>query len=416
MNKKDLFIKSAGILGEQIVKEACWYNEQCNWLGSDTLYSNIHKINEIHFKAALGPDVYSGTSGISLFLAYLYKYNKDETLYLTSEGSIRHALSHINLVNSKNIFGFYTGIIGIAYVANKIGNIFDNNYFKQEALSLMNYLGKKIENKHLMDFMNGNAGAIVAILDIYNTTNEKNLLNLAIKLGDELILRSITRQEDPSWDSTSNDIKNTSINITGFSHGPAGIAYSLLKLYSVTNNEKYKKMAELAFKYENKWYNDKEKNWAALETDEKKNKKNEKIKYGKAWCHGAPGIGLSRLYAYTLLRKEEYLSDLKAALQNTVGFITNNYLKDYDFSQCHGLAGVCELLLFAGLKLNNNNLITLAEEIGLFGIQEYQINTNAWPLGIKLGQTPSLMIGKAGIGLFYLRLADPHGVQSVLVL
>ena len=416
MNKKDLFIKSAGILGEQIVEEAYWYNQQCNWVGSDILHSNIHKNNRMHFKTALGPDVYSGTSGISLFLAYLYKYNKDQTLYLTSEGSIRHALSHTSLVNSKNIFGFYTGITGIAYVANKIGNIFDTNYFKQEALSLMNYLGKKIENKHLMDVINGNAGAIPAILDIYDTTNEKNLLNLAIRLGDELILRSIRTHEGISWDYTSNGIKDASNNLTGFSHGTAGIAYSLLKLYSVTNNEKYKNVAELAFEYENKWYNDNEKNWADLRTERKKNKKNKKIKYARAWCHGAPGIGLSRLYAYTLLGKDEYLSNIKAALRNTTDFITNNFLKDYDFSQCHGLAGISELLIFSGLKLNNNDLITLAEQIGLFGIQEYQINTNPWPMGIELGQTPALMIGKAGIGLFYLRLADPYDVHSVLVL
>ncbi len=281
MNKKDLFIKSAGILGEQIVNEAYWYNQQCNWVGSDIIHSNIHKNNRMHFKTALGPDVYSGTSGISLFLAYLYKYNKDQTLYLTSEGSIRHALSHTSLVNSKNIFGFYTGITGIAYVANKIGNIFNNNYFKQEALSLMNYLGKKIENKHLMDFINGNAGAIPAILDIYDTTNEKNLLNLAIRLGDELILRSIRTHEGISWDYTSNGIKDASNNLTGFSHGTAGIAYSLLKLYSVTNNEKYKSVAELAFEYENKWYNDNEKNWADLRTERKKNKKNKSSRWQK---------------------------------------------------------------------------------------------------------------------------------------
>lgn len=413
MNKKDLFIKSAGILGEQIVKEAYWYNEQCNWLGSDTAYSNIYKIKELYVRTALGPDIYSGTSGISLFLAYLYKYNKDETLYLTAEGSIRHALLHTNLINSKNIFGFYTGIIGIAYVANKIGNMFDDNYFKQKALSLMVSLGKKIGNIRLMDIINGNAGAIPALLEIYNTTEDKSLLNLAIRLGDELILRSVKTEEGVSWDYTSNGIKGTSKNLTGFSHGAAGVAYSLLKLYSVTNNDKYKKVAELAFKYENKWYNDKEKNWADFRPDGKKNKK---IKYARAWCHGAPGIGLSRLFAYTLLRKDEYLSNLNAALQNTTDFVTNNYLKDYDFSQCHGLAGISELLISSGLKLNNSNFITLAEQIGIFGIQEYQLNSNPWPLGIGLGQTPALMLGKAGIGLFYLRLADSYGVQSVLVL
>jgi hypothetical protein len=71
---------------------------------------------------------------------------------------------------------------------------------------------------------------------------------------------------------------------------------------------------------------------------------------------------------------------------------------------------------FSGLELDNNNNISYAEEIGLFGIKEYQNNNYPWPLGIELGHTPALMIGKAGIGLFYLRLADPYGVNSILAL
>lgn len=416
MSNKNLFMESAITIGKQISKEAYWYKNLCNWMGSNKLFSNIHKVNKTHIKIALGPDIYNGTSGIAFFLANLYNLCKDEEFLSTSEGSIRHALSRINLVDSKTVFGFYTGIVGIAYVANKIGNIFDDKFLKKEALSLMDYLSKRTVNKHLMDFISGNAGAIPAILDIYNTTNEKSLLLLSTRLGDELILRSIRTHEGVSWNYTSNGIRDASKNLTGFSHGAAGMAYGLLKLYSVTNNEKYRQAAELALEYENNWYSEKEKNWPDFRHDERQNKKAQKIKYARAWCHGAQGIGLSRLYAYTLLNKKKYYDDLAAAIENTIDLITHDVLYEFDFSPCHGLAGICELLICSSLELNHNTLRKLAEDIGLFGIKEYKETNKPWPLGIEFGDSPALMTGKAGIGLFYLRLADPYKVDSILML
>ena len=44
---------------------------------------------------------------------------------------------------------------------------------------------------------------------------------------------------------------SSSNNLTGFSHGAAGIGYALLELYAITKELKFLMAAENAFSYEN---------------------------------------------------------------------------------------------------------------------------------------------------------------------
>jgi lantibiotic modifying enzyme len=55
-----------------------------------------------------------------------------------------------------------------------------------------------------------------------------------------------------------------------------------------------------------------------------------------------------------------------------------------------------------------------AEEAAVEGLRLYGASGN-WPCGTIQGDTPGLMLGRAGIGYFYLRLADPN-VPSVLLI
>ncbi|HYP18471.1 MAG TPA: lanthionine synthetase LanC family protein, partial [Chloroflexia bacterium] len=51
------------------------------------------------------------------------------------------------------------------------------------------------------------------------------------------------------------------------------------------------------------------------------------------------------------------------------------------------------------------------------GMVQYGQQRMPWPCGVMGGgENPSLMLGLAGIGYFYLRLYDPDKVPSVLML
>ena len=67
---------------------------------------------------------------------------------------------------------------------------------------------------------------------------------------------------------------------------------------------------------------------------------------GSVWCHGAPGIALSRLRAYEITGDERSKAEALIALQTARAF-TELALQTgtMNFCLCHGLAGNAEVLL-----------------------------------------------------------------------
>ena len=128
------------------------------------------------------------------------------------------------------------------------------------------------------------------------------------------------------------------------------------------------------------------------------------------WCHGAPGIALSRLRAAALLDSEAVRDDARIALALTRGHAGECIeVAPDDFSLCHGAAGVADVLLYAADRSG------LAERIAALGIERHHDRRPGFPGGLAGGETPGLMVGLSGIGHFYLRLAD-RTVQSALVI
>src|SRR5918993_1246611 len=125
------YISVAEIIGTQLCQQAFWFESKCNWVGRtmDATYRLENK--------TLGPDLYDGTSGIALFLAYLHEFTGREEYRVCSEGAIRHALCNIELIPSVTRFGFYSGQVGVAYAAVKIGVLFNEDKLLESALDIV---------------------------------------------------------------------------------------------------------------------------------------------------------------------------------------------------------------------------------------------------------------------------------------
>ena len=137
--------------------------------------------------------------------------------------------------------------------------------------------------------------------------------------------------------------------------------------------------------------------------------------YSLGWCHGAPGIGLSRLRAYELLQREDIYEEAGAALRATYAPLATMPATAM-FAPCHGAAGNAELFLAAFEVLGDEGYLAIAEAIGRQGLERYHEPRRPWPSGLTSGgQTPALMLGLAGIGYFYLRLYDRQSVPSLLL-
>ncbi|MCG8460356.1 MAG: hypothetical protein MI919_29085, partial [Holophagales bacterium] len=135
-----------------------------------------------------------------------------------------------------------------------------------------------------------------------------------------------------------------------------------------------------------------------------------------AWCHGAPGIGLSRLRAFELTGQGSYLREAEAALRSTRASLVPENVRAGNFSLCHGACGNAELLLHAAEMLGEAELAEGCEEMAAWGREHRELAEGRWPCGTLDGASdPSLLVGEAGIGLFYLRLADPSVPTPLLL-
>ena len=123
---------------------------------------------------------------------------------------------------------------------------------------------------------------------------------------------------------------------------------------------------------------------------------------------------LIRLSAYQTLKDAQYLNDYEAAVRNVMKVLrTGNEIKE-DFSLCHGLSGICELLITGWEMFGDNSNKSIAIDSGMKEIEKYR--NQIWPCGISNGETPNLLLGLAGIGYHYLRLYDKLKVPSILVI
>lgn len=432
MNSSDTnnkaFLETAQNIGTRLCQLAFWHNSRCNWVGRslDELIEEGPPSTK-----ALSSEIYEGTGGIAIFLSNLYvcTNKKNDEYRRTAEGAISKSLSGIDSIPQISRFGLYNGQAGVAYAAATIGEQLNNQRLIESSLRIVQRLASNKEADHLFDIISGAAGAIPALLKIHAITNDRKALDLAIGLGDKLILTAVKEQYGWSWDYKASGLKSATHNLTGFSHGAAGMGYALLELYNITSKKEYLDAAEFAFQYENWWFSVQNKNWPDFRRDDDDRevaianleKEEENPRFSVAWCHGAPGISLSRLRAHQILKNEKYLNDIRAALYTTTQVAMGIGDKDKNvqygnFSLCHGLAGIGEILLCAGQILNDETYRSLAIDIGKYGVEKYSKLSLPWPCDTRIGETLGLMIGISGIGNFYLRLLCQNKISSPLII
>jgi lantibiotic biosynthesis protein len=360
--------------------------------------------------------IYQGTAGIGLFLAELFAANPIAEFRKTAIGALRHALHDAAKLPS-NSFGFHSGRVGAAYAGYRLATLLRDESLFDVSLAVLKPLEGQANNDAGLDVISGSAGAIPALLTLAKAQRQESLSTLAEQLGDHLIQTAWREPFGWSWGSSQ---PSSVRNLCGLAHGASGIGHALLELFNSSGQGKYLYGAEQAFNYERQFSCPEVSNWPDLRHDELgdlfyRGRTNElpdmvaqnllppyNMKYMSAWCHGSPGIGLARLRAYELLHREIYLSEVRQAIRSTTASLKSSR---QNYSLCHGLGGNCELLISASRMLNEPELIEPAVECAVAGWEEYEKKEERWPCGTLGSVTdPSLMLGEAGIGYYYLRL------------
>src|SRR6185503_13484238 len=106
------------------------------------------------------------------------------------------------------------------------------------------------------------------------------------------------------------------------------------------------------------------------------------LRYMSAWCHGGPGIGLSRLRAFETLGERRWLDDAHAAIRSTLASLVDPQM---NYSLCHGRGGNTETLLEAARVLGDASLLERPREVAVEGWQLHEAKGIAWTCGTMQG-------------------------------
>ncbi len=405
------YLEAADRIGRRLCRDAVWAGPRCNWMGW-----SMEPMNGGWSPAwrALGPELYGGAAGIALFLARLWRITHDPVERSTLIGALNQAMEGVAVLDPLAKTGFYSGATGIGYVLIEAGTILNHDGLIQRGVEELAVLKHLPLDARTIDVVSGCAGAIPALLDIGQRFSRDELIETARIQGDHLLALAQKSDEGWSWDTMQIPGQK---NLTGYSHGAAGVAHALLELHRVTHELRYREAALEGLRYERTNFSAQHRNWPDFRKMDPAAPPGPPV-YMTAWCHGAPGIGMSRLRVCELLPDDPMVSqEIAFALETTAATLNpppGAGLGNY--SLCHGAFGNAELMLLAGDHLGRRELRRAAEATGEKGLEQHARTDQPWPCGVhNAGETPGLLLGLAGIGYFYLRLYDSKAVPTVLV-
>jgi type 2 lantibiotic biosynthesis protein LanM len=386
-------ILAARAVGDRLQELAFVLQDDAAWVGLIPASERTWSLSP------LGPDLYDGLPGVMLFLAYLASVTGDRRYSALAESTLTTLRRQIKRSSGASAIGAFNGWGGIIYSLVHLGAIWGQPSMFSEAESLLDPLLKLVERDKTLDVIGGAAGCALALRSLHQCKPSARILGVARACGEHLIHSAQPAGKGIGW--ICGGIATSPL--TGFAHGNAGIAYALLEIAKMTGEPRFEKTALKAFDYERSIFSPEHNNWPDL-------RNNANAGFATSWCHGAPGIGLSRLCSLGHVNDPLLTSEIDVALASTLahGFGNNHTL-------CHGDLGNAEILLHAAQILHQPKWRVRANQAVAAVVEN--VREGGWICGNPLGvESPGLMTGLAGIGYAFLRFADPVGIPSVLSL
>jgi len=385
---KKMLITAVERIGNRICESAVFSNNlaEVGWCGIVQSNNNTWSVE------SLGNRLYDGLAGVAVFMNALFKVipksiygdicgRIDQTLFKYTDKLVNQYIDDRNL-------GAFSGEYSIVYMYQLL-YIFTNKriyleYARKHALCLE---GKNVASPDIID---GKAGILNVIINFYIITNEKQFMNKAIQLGEELLQETMCCETGLGW-----RIENLEKPLAGFSHGNAGIVYSLLRLSGLTNKIDANSVIKSALEYEQHLYNEDLNNWIDL-------RGNHLGACPVAWCHGASGILLSLLQFIKNKPKAEGLNSIEDTVQKSIALLENNKGLE-NMCLCHGIAGNI-MVIDKYAKVTGDEKLQLKYRTNIHTLAESIINDF---IGLNIqNKQLSFMTGLPGIGYMMLSQLD----------
>jgi lantibiotic modifying enzyme len=402
-------------VGDALCATAYWdrSRRRCNWVGRSNNGTLLTGGNITPRTDALSWDLYGGLGGVALFLAALFMHTGTSSFRRTALGAIRCANEQLERDMTAHVptaVSFYGGVTGAAYSTWRVGEQTEEQTLTGSLVEAVSAAASSsAKSSEAEDFL-GCASAIGALTSLARHAHLPQCHDLALAIGRRLCRSELMTRYSAHQHHTGE------LALTGLAHGAAGIGLGLLELHADTGEDEFLNAARKAFAYEDRLFDAASGNWPDLRQPPPWGPAS-RPRFALAWCHGAPGIALSRLRASQIdtSRRSHYLEHAQAALDATRRELQRMRTIDgIDPTPCHGTAGLIETLLTGGLVLHDHAYEASARDAAVelaLGV----MSGNALRSGTVCGgPNPSLMLGTAGVGYQFLRVHTPHTVPSLL--
>ena len=316
-------------------------------------------------------------------------------LALTSVASLRGNIRGPNAARFARTVGIgaATGVGSIIYSLCVLSEMLGNRDLIDDAFRACRLLTDDlVAADQQLDVFGGTAGAILGLMKLYSLTEEPEVLARAEHCATHLL--KTARQGSPGARSWSG-LEGTE-PWAGFSHGAAGIAYSLMRLSTLAQNEDLETAANECLAYDALLYSESHDDWptgmnstAIVEGDD----------WNCQWCHGAGGIGLSRI---GISRAKKGSDKGNTEIDSCVRAVLKAWPYPVD-TLCCGNLGNVEFLREAASELNRPDLsnISTARLVGVLRAAATR-GDYLWTNGNGKSNV-GLFRGIAGVGYVSLR-------------
>lgn len=393
LNNKSLFKDCldekdfVSVVGSYFLDNAIW-NEtrtKCTWLLP--LIENK--------KLTIGPinsNLYEG-GGVLIFLMYLGKVFEDIKYIELAEcglAGIEDIEENVGLDMDND--SLFTGLGSKIYLYYNFYVLTGKKEYLDKFHFSINKLRFNLSNNY--DLISGFSGTLIFLLNLVEREEHNYVDYKLIKLASHEMSSNL-------FELLTQDLKDNKKHLCGLAHGFSCLSWAMIKSGSVLNETKYIDMGIELIKLENNYYSYEINNWLDLRQNE--NKENSNLIF---WCHGAPGIGLSRVKVLKYLKSN---SSIRDDLENVILRLTKyDWLEYLDNTLCHGASGVFDIMR----EIRN----TLGSSV--YNQDNFKKQQNLFYKKIRSGELagdylPTFMLGFSGIAYSLLREID-DSVPSIL--
>ena len=339
----------------------------------------------------IGWSLYNGVSGIGLFYAeFARSCVENGRCYEFAERILNSLCNRLEASGQGQNVSVFEGLTGEIYAATRMAKCLNKEaHGLRKALRMV---AAELDHTGQSDVISGGAGIILAMRCLLESPFRNNALDIIERCARRLLESAHISADRASWPSGPENL-----HLTGFAHGTSGIAVALKIAGDLLNDRTLHELALKALAFERHTFDMSLQNW-------KDQRPNSSV--STAWCHGSSGIALSRPLLREILSDDAFTHDMEAAVeaiaQNGAGG---------SHCLCHGSIGNALILNRCGDKGKELAARLVSKTIAEFKAQ------GRWRCGVGgYMDTPSLMLGKAGIALGLMEYLYGPRIPSVLLL